>query len=357
MGKHADIYMKYPFQSTWRDVTSHLKIPKILIDERINTAGICTLYIQNADEWAENGILPGFQFRIFVYDYERKFSKPDFEGYVPSDFNPHILGVKKEMELPVVGYYDKHSRIHYTGKELEKWNPISAMFYLNSLVTQPNGNPWMEFQGEMSPNDVIGEGITYDINIKNVMREIMEAMIDSDDDFYPRNYHLVTTPQIDATKQPLLSLKKEPLLTDTPEIVIDWEDILHPVDVDDSDTFVSAAVIGEPENWSDKYRNENREYMQMKSEVDIRSKDDGGLKSGQDKGYTLYRTKDMGKSIMIRTKRKYQIPLLSSVSISNCPEVELQGNMIVYGKSTIKDNRHVTSLTLKSLPEEILVPS
>lgn len=354
---NAVIYLKYPFETTWTDISSKICVTDFDIEERVNGAGIATLSLSNADRWAERALRPGFQLRIYIKPpSEEQYARPDFEGYIPPNYLPSVTGIGTSLELPIVGYFDHHLRRFNRLKYLHGMQTISAMALLNDQVRRQQGSKYLGFAAEGNPTYLVPENMKLDRYIASIMHELRMGMIDESDPLFPRFFHFVTIfAGSTSISEPHLVLVKEPDINGTPLYTMNGRYIMD-IEVEMTDSLLTSVIYGSPDKerkWTSRYTHENFHDKISLVEEDIRGKkEDGGLDSSYMKSISLLRYKSFGQSTTVKLTGMFQIPLLSLINFVNTDEDELKGNHIVYGKRLNRSGTITTELLLRNLPDE-----
>jgi hypothetical protein len=349
MGDNLTIYRRYPWSGeSWVDITANLSVMDIDIESRVNGAGIATIKLGEAQRYAERALNPGYHFKIFHKSPDgNDFDRPDFEGYIPPDYMPFIVGIESQIDLPIVGYYDIYGRTQNRHNHLQGMHVVSAMDLLHKQVLKPDGTNFMDFAAECQFTELVPDNFKHVSDIKIAMEALRMLMVDETNPLFPRFYHFVTVPT--STGSPILTLRKEPDITGTPHFTINSEDVLRVVG-DTTNKFLTSVIIGEENGWSRRYGHQNFRDKFFTIDRDIRSKDDYGLDASYKKTYELLRGRDLGKTLTVTLTNRQQIPLLSLIDFDS-DEEELQGNHIVYG---VRENRTTTlrtELILRNLPD------
>ena len=352
---NAIIYLKYPFETTWADISSDIIVTDFDIEERANGAGICSLSLSNADRWAERALRPGYQLKVYIKPpSEHQYYRPDFEGYIPPDYLPSVTGIGTSLELPIVGYFDHFGRRVNRLRHLHGMQTISAMALLNDQVRRQQGSKYLGFAAEGEPTHLVPDDLKLDRDIASIMHEMRIGMIDESDPLFPRFYHYITifagSPSI---SEPHLVLTKEPDINGTPLYTIDGK-YIKDIEVEMTDSLLTSVIYGDPDRiWTSRYTHENYHDKVSFIERDIiGKKKDGGLDSSYMKSIDLLKYKNFGQSTTVKLTGMFQIPLLSLIDFTNTDEDELKGNHIVYGKRLNRSGTITTELMLRNLPDE-----
>jgi len=347
----AIVYRRYPWENTWEDITSSLSVSNFDIEERVNGAGICTLSVGNARRWAERALFPGINLRVYLKTVSgQTFEKPDFEGYIPPDFQQTVIGIESQMDIPIVGYYDLFGRTQNRFKFLNNNNVVSVMHMMNEQVLRRHGSvdiePYMTFAGQYTP-PYLAKVSKYDTDCKQIVVNMRKEMMDDTDPIFPRFFHITCTPQ-GGLKKPLLALRREPSLEGTPFLTIPSKSILN-IASDNTNTMLTSVIIGN-DNWSSRYSNWNTMHKYFLVDKDIKDSANDGLDSSYQKTPEINRYRNIGRSITVRLAGLQQIPLLSRINFDS-DENELQGNSIVYGRHVTRSGSIQTELLVRNLPD------
>jgi len=348
---NAIIYRRFPWENSWDDITDKLSVSDFDIEEQVNGAGVATLSVGNARRWAERAIFPGMQMKIYIKSPDGGvFNRPDFEGYVPPDFQRSVIGIESGMEIPVVGYYDLWNRTFNQHKGLNGLNIVSAMSLLNKQVERQSGVPYMDFAG-FYVSSGLAEVSSANDTCKSICIKMRKKMFDNLDPFNPRFFHLLTTPR-EGNYKPLMSLRREPKITDSPIYTIEGSQLLN-IDSEKSNTMLTSVLIGDSDTWFRRVDNADYVHKHFRVMKNIQDGDGGGYKSSYEKSPELIRFANIGRSITVTLHGLHQIPLLSLIDF-NSDEEELQGNSIVYGRRVNRSGSIRTELLLRNLPDVAL---
>jgi hypothetical protein len=234
----------------WKD-----KIISVEIEERVNSAGICEIVLDNLQKSFINSIWAGQEYAIIIpTEGGVRRDKITFWGYVPPDFLPFESRWSDIIELQLVGMFDKYAR------NLNVWHNIPNMNSINALrllCDQVKENPQQPPRGTESPvlefgtkyinkqwvnvDLLVEKTVDEDIQtlgfVKDVMNDVRATMIDNSDPSDPLFFHFVqvfpNTYQASDLTRPYLLLIKEPSVLESkdfwnnePLLTVEEEDII-----------------------------------------------------------------------------------------------------------------------------------